>query len=306
MAKVKHLLSVLDLSDKELLAILKRAEEFKSNLGKKKRYEPLYGKSLAMLFTKPSTRTRISFETAMTQLGGHAIYLDQHRSQLERRETIEDTGKTISRYVDALVARFHEHEKIEKLARNSRVPVINGLTDLLHPCQTISDLFTIREKKGRLEGLKLAYVGDGNNVCNSLLLSCSKAGVNISVANPKGYEPDATIVKNAKEKAEEKGTKLGIITDPNEAVLETDVIYTDAIVSMGQKGRERRLKDFREYQVDAELMKKAKKDVIFMHCLPAHRGEEVSAEIIDGPHSVVFDQAENRLHVQKAILEEVM
>lgn len=302
----KHLLSVQDLADEELIEILERTEELKRNLERKKRHEPLYGKTLAMIFTKPSTRTRASFETAMTQLGGHAIYLDQDRSQLSRGETIEDTGKALSRYVDAIVARLYKHEEIERLARGSKVPVINGLTDLLHPCQTISDLFTIREKKDRLGGLKLAYIGDGNNVCNSLLLSCSKAGVNVSVANPKGYEPDPTIVENAKEKAKEKDVILELIDDPHEAVVDADVIYTDVIVSMGQKGRKRRLKDFRGYQVNAELMEKAKDDVIFMHCLPAHRGEEVASEVIDGPHSVVFDQAENRLHVQKVILERVI
>jgi len=202
-----------------------------------------------------------------------------------------------------VMARLFKHEDIVELARNSSVPVVNGLTDLLHPCQTLADLQTIREKKGRLKGLKLAWVGDGNNVCNSLLLGCTLVGMNISAACPKGYEPSAEIVEQARKNAKRSGAKLKIINDPKKAVEGADIVYTDVFVSMGQEAeRERRVKDFKGYQVNGELLKRAKKDVIFMHCLPAHRGEEVAAEVIDGPHSVVFDQAENRLHAQKAVL----
>lgn len=305
--KGKHLLSLQDLSPKEIDAILDKAIELKQKLKQGEPHEVLHGKTLGMIFAKPSTRTRVSFETAMTHLGGHAIYLGMGDLQLGRGETIADTARTLSRYVDAVMARLFKHEDIVELARNSSVPVINGLTDLLHPCQTLADLQTIREKKGKLKGLKLAWVGDSNNVCNSLLLGCTLVGMNISAACPKGYEPNVEIVKQAQENAAKSGAKLEILNDPQKAVAGADVIYTDVLVSMGQeKEREQRIKDFKGYQVNAELLKRAKTDVIFMHCLPAHRGEEVAAEVIDGPHSVVFDQAENRLHAQKAVLAMVM
>lgn len=303
MSGQKHLLSIADLKPTELRNILDRAADLKDKLGKGEPHELLKGKTLGMIFEKPSTRTRVSFETAMTHLGGHAIYLGVGDLQLGRGETIADTARTLSRYVDVIMARLFKHGDLLELARNSRVPVINGLTDLLHPCQVLADLFTIRERKGELRGLKLAYVGDGNNVCNSLLLGCSKVGINISVATPEGYAPDAEILKQAEREAEASKTKVEVGTDPHEAVIGADVVYTDVWVSMGQEAeRERRLRDFRGYQVDSKLLGDAKPDVIFMHCLPAHRGEEVAADVIDGPHSVVFDQAENRLHVQKAIL----
>lgn len=307
MLKGRHLLSPQDLGPEEIVALLDKADELKQKLRRGEPHEMLRGKTLGMIFAKPSTRTRVSFEAAMTQLGGHAIYMGTSDLQLGRGETIADTARTLSRYVDAVMARLFKHEDVVELARNSSVPVINGLTDLLHPCQTLADLQTIREKKGKLKGLKLAWVGDGNNVCNSLLLGCTLVGMNISVACPKGYEPNAEIVKQAQKNAERSGVKLEILDDPKKAVKGADVIYTDVFVSMGQEAeRERRTKDFRGYQVNADLLKHAKKDVIFMHCLPAHRGEEVTAEVIDGPHSVVFDQAENRLHSQKAILCMVM
>ncbi len=303
MSGQKHLLSIADLKPTELRNILDRAADLKDKLGKGEPHELLKGKTLGMIFEKPSTRTRVSFETAMTHLGGHAIYLGVGDLQLGRGETIADTARTLSRYVDVIMARLFKHGDLLELARNSGVPVINGLTDLLHPCQVLADLFTIRERKGELRGLKLAYVGDGNNVCNSLLLGCSKVGINISVATPEGYAPDAEILKQAEREAEVSKTKVEVGTDPHEAVIGADVVYTDVWVSMGQEAeRERRLRDFRGYQVDSKLLGDAKPDVIFMHCLPAHRGEEVAADVIDGPHSVVFDQAENRLHVQKAIL----
>jgi len=307
MLKGRHLLSPQDLSPEEIIAVLDKADELKRKLRRDEPHELLKGKTLGMIFAKPSTRTRVSFETAMTQLGGHAIYMGMGDLQLGRGETIADTARTLSRYVDAVMARLFKHEDIVELARNSSVPVVNGLTDLLHPCQTLADLQTIREKKGRLKGLKLAWVGDGNNVCNSLLLGCTLVGMNISAACPKGYEPSAEIVEQARKNAKRSGTKLEIINDPKKAVKGADVVYTDVFVSMGQEAeRERRMRDFKGYQVNGELLKRAKKDVTFMHCLPAHRGEEVAAEVIDGPHSVVFDQAENRLHAQKAVLAMVM
>jgi ornithine carbamoyltransferase len=303
----KHLLSIADLKPAELRAILGKAAELKKKPKEGKPHELLGGKTLGMIFAKPSTRTRVSFETAMTQLGGHAIYLGINDLQLGRGETIADTARTLSRYVDAVMARLFKHDDLLELAENSRVPVINGLTDLLHPCQVLADLFTISEKKGKLEGLKLAYIGDGNNVCNSLLLGCSKAGVDISTATPRGYAPDVGVLKQAKRDAKARKVKVEVITDPHKAVAGADVVYTDVWTSMGQeKERKRRLRDFKGYQVNLKLFKGAKPDAIFMHCLPAHRGEEVAAEVIDGPQSVVFDQAENRMHVQKAILVQVM
>ena len=305
--KGKHLLSPQDLSPEEIEAVLDKAMELKQKLQRGEPHEVLHGKTLGMIFAKPSTRTRVSFEAAMTQLGGHAIYMGMGDLQLGRGETIADTARTLSRYVNAIMARLFKHGDIVELARNSSVPVINGLTDLLHPCQILADLQTIREKKGKLKGLKLAWIGDGNNVCNSLLLGCTLVGMNISAACPRGYEPDAETVKQARENAKHSGAKLEILNDPQKAVTGADVIYTDVLVSMGQeKEREQRMKDFKGYQVNAELLKHAKEDVIFMHCLPAHRGEEVAAEVIDGLHSVVFDQAENRLHAQKAVLAMVM
>lgn len=307
MLKGRHLLSPQDLSPEEIIAVLDKADELKQKLRKGEPHELLHGKTLGMIFAKPSTRTRVSFETAMTQLGGHAIYMGMGDLQLGRGETIADTARTLSRYVDAVMARLFKHEDIVELARNSSVPVVNGLTELFHPCQTLADLQTIREKKGKLKGLKLAWVGDGNNVCNSLLLGCTLVGMNISAACPKGYEPNAEIVKQAQKNVKGSRAKVEILNDPKKAVAGADIIYTDVIVSMGQEAeREQRMRDFKGYQVNADLLKHAKKDVIFMHCLPAHRGEEVSAEVIDGPHSVIFDQAENRLHAQKAILAMVM
>jgi ornithine carbamoyltransferase len=263
----------------------------------------LYGKTLGMIFAKPSTRTRVSFEAAMTQLGGHAIYLGISDLQLGRGETIADTARTLSRYLDGIMARLFEHGDIVELARYSSVPVINGLTDLHHPCQTLADLLTIREHKGKLRGLKLAWVGDGNNVCNSLLLGCSLVGMNISAACPRGYEPPAAIRKHARANASKSGSKVEIMVNPEQAVTGADIVYTDVWISMGQEAeREKRLRDFKGYQVNSKLLAKAKHDAIFMHCLPAHRGEEVTEEVIDGPCSVVFNQAENRLHAQKAVL----
>ncbi len=299
----KHLLSVQDLTPAEIKIILKQAIDLKREPGSKGRSGPLRGKTLAMIFSKPSTRTRVSFETGMTQLGGHAIYLGWNDLQLGRGETIADTARTLSRYVDVITARLFRHEDIVELARYSEVPVINALTDLHHPCQTLADLMTIQEHKGRLRGIKVAWVGDGNNVCNSLMLGCTLVGADISLACPSGYEPSREITEEAKLNARKSGSKMEITHNPEEAVSEADVVYTDVFVSMGmEKEREARLKAFKGYQVNPQLLALAKRDVIFMHCLPAMRGVEVTDEVIDGPHSVVWDQAENRLHAQKSLL----
>ncbi|MBS7643643.1 ornithine carbamoyltransferase [Candidatus Bathyarchaeota archaeon] len=287
----------------ELWQILKLAQRMKEKKGALKK-EPLAGKILAMIFQKPSTRTRVSFEVGMRQLGGYAIYLNWNELQLGRGETIADTAKVLSRYANGILARVYSHKDIEELAKYADIPVVNGLSDLHHPCQGLSDLFTIWEKKRCLEEVKLAWIGDGNNVCNSLLIGCTKLGVNISVACPKGYEPDKTIINWAKKNAGETGAVVEIVRDPKKAAKNADVIYTDTFVSMGMEAeRAKRLKTFiPKYQVTSKLFQYARPEAIFMHCLPCHRGEEVTAEVIDGPRSIVFDQAENRLHVQKAIL----
>ena len=300
---VKHLLSMQDLSPNEIEAILDKAEGLKEKLRKGEPHELLRGKTLGMIFEKPSLRTRVTFETGMTQLGGHAIYLAPADIQLGKRESVPDTARNLSRWVDAVMARLFKHDIIVELARHSSVPVINGLTDLHHPCQTLGDLLTIREHKGKFRGLKLAWVGDGNNVCNSLLLGCTLVGMNISAVCPHGYEPDASVVKQAKKNAEKSGAKLELLTDPKKAVAGADVIYTDVWASMGQeKEAKQRMRAFKGYQVNAQLLKLAKPNVIVMHCLPAHRGQEITDEVIDGPRSVVLDQAENRMHAQKALL----
>ncbi|KXA98754.1 ornithine carbamoyltransferase [candidate division MSBL1 archaeon SCGC-AAA259J03] len=303
MEEVKHFTSVQDLTKEEMMRILEKSETLKDKLAKGEPHEYVYGKTMGMIFAKPSTRTRVSFETGMTQLGGHAIYLGWDTLQLGRGETISDTAKTLSGYVDIIMARIFEHENLLELARNSTVPVINGLTDLLHPCQAVADLFTIWEEKEKLSKLKLAYIGDGNNVCHSLLLGSAKMGMDIHVATPPGYEPNENIVEDAKTQGAKTETVVNIGRNPEEAAKDADVVYTDVIASMGdEEEREQRLKDFQEYQVTSQLMDNAAKDAIFMHCLPAHRGEEVSAEVIDGPQSVVFQQAQNRLHTEKAVI----
>lgn len=300
---VKHLLSMQDLSSSEIKAILDEAAELKEKLQKGKPHELLKGKTLGMIFEKPSLRTRVTFETGMTQLGGHAIYLAPADIQLGERESVPDVARNLSRWVDVVMARLFKHDIIVELARYSSVPVINGLTNLHHPCQTLSDLLTIREHKGKLNGLKIAWIGDGNNVCNSLLLGCTLVGTNISVACPHGYEPPADILKQARDNAKKSGAKVELTTDPKQAVDGADVIYTDVWVSMGQEKEAReRMKAFKDYQVNAQLLKGAKPDSIVMHCLPARRGQEITDDVIDGPHSVVWDQAENRMHAQKALL----
>jgi len=264
----------------------------------------LKGKTLAMIFEKSSTRTRVSFEVGMIQLGGHAIDLNANQLQLGRGETVSDTAKVLSSYVDAILIRTTSHERVKELAENASVPVINGLCDLYHPCQALADLLTILEVKGTLEGLHVAYVGDGNNVAHSLMMACAKVGVDISVATPVGFEPNEQIVHQIKEMAEQTGSTVTITNDPIQAVTNVDVVYTDVWTSMGQEEEaEARKNIFQPYQVNAELMSYAKADATFLHCLPAHRGEEVTADVIDGVNSAVFQQAENRLHAQKAILK---
>ncbi|RLG90564.1 MAG: ornithine carbamoyltransferase [Thermoprotei archaeon] len=304
--KGRHLLTVADYTKEEILFILETAKVLKERYLAGERIIPLLpGRHLAMIFEKPSTRTRVSFETAMRELGGDALYLGWKDLQLGRGETIEDTARVLSRYVDGIMARVYEQEKLEKLAKYSRVPVINGLSDLLHPCQALTDVYTIFEKKGSdLRKLKIVFVGDGgDNVLHSLMLTIGILGGKIIISSPKGYDPDPRIVKLFEEKAVPNGGEFEIMRDPVEAVKGADVVYTDVWVSMGQeKEREKRVKDLEPYRVTVELMKYAKPDAIFMHCLPAHRGEEVVDEVIDGQWSVVWDQAENRKHVQKAIL----
>lgn len=300
----KDFLTLQDFTYEELKFLLDTAMELK-RARKRRQTEPLlFGKSLAMIFQKPSTRTRVSFEIAMRDLGGYALYLRWDDLQLGRGETIADTARVLSRYVDGIMARVFSHKNLEELAKYADIPVINGLSDLTHPCQILADLLTILEKKARLRGLKLAFVGDGNNVCNSLLIGCTKMGIDISVATPKKYRPKEEIIQWAMENAQESGSRVEVIESPEEAVKDADVIYTDVFVSMGEeKIAEEKIKAFQGYQVNKELVKHAKKNYIFMHCLPAHRGQEVTDEVIDDPvHSVVWDQAENRLHAQKAIL----
>lgn len=252
-----------------------------------------------MLFEKSSTRTRISFEVAMTELGGHAIFLNYKDIQLGRGESIADTARVMSRYVNALMARVYKHETLIELSENATVPVINGLSDLEHPCQLLADLLTIREYKGKFKGLNFSWIGDGNNVCNSAILACALTGMKMTVACPQGYEPNSDIV----EKAKRIGGTINIIRDPVKAAKKADVFYTDVWVSMGDEDEyDRRLHDFKPYQINSKLLEQAKHDVMVLHCLPAHRGEEITADVVDGPNSAVFDQAENRLHVQKALL----
>ncbi len=304
--KGRHFLTLADYTREELLFILDTAHQFKQRYLAGERIIPLLpGRHLAMIFEKPSTRTRISFETAMRELGGDALYLNWRDLQLGRGETIEDTARVLSRYVDGIMARVYEHEKLEKMAEYSRVPVINGLSDLLHPAQALSDIYTIFERKGRdLRRLKIVFVGDGgDNVLHSLMLGIGILGGKIIISSPKGYDPNPWITKLFEEKAEPNGGEYEIVRDPYEAVKDADVVYTDVWVSMGQESeRERRIRDLEPYRVTVELMERAKGDAVFMHCLPAHRGEEVVDEVIDGRWSIVWDQAENRKHVQKAIL----
>lgn len=301
----RDFLSIGDVTGEEIRAMIDIARELKEARYRGDRHTLCEGKTLAMIFQKPSTRTRVSFEVAMYQLGGYALYLNAQDLQLGRGETIADTARVLSRYVDGIMIRTFSQEDVVALAEAATIPVVNGLTDWEHPCQILADLMTILEAKGRFEGLKVAWVGDGNNVCHSLLLAAPRVRMDIAVATPPGYEPHPEIVAAAKEAA--AGSKVEVLNDPVEAVREADVVVTDVWASMGQEAEHtERVRIFRPYQVNASLLRHARPDCIFLHCLPAHRGEEVADEVIDGPASRVWDEAENRLHVQKALLALVL
>lgn len=298
---MRNLTSINDISTEELNYILDLTEKLKND--KAPASDRLRGKSIGLVFQKPSNRTRVSFDVGISQLGGHCLYLSPEEINLGVRESVADVSKTLSRYLDAIVARVFSHKDITLLTKNADIPIINGLSDLHHPCQGLTDIFSIKEKFGTLEGINVAYIGDGNNVCHSLMLACAKTGANIAIATPKGYEADVNVVKKAKSIAKESSSKIKITTDPIKAAKNAHAIYTDVWTSMGQEEEEaKRIKDFEGFQINSSITKVANKDFIFMHCLPAHRGVEVTSDVIDGKHSIVFDQAENRLHTQKAIL----
>jgi ornithine carbamoyltransferase len=304
--KSKDFLSISDVSIDELEALLDRADEIKAH---PERYRTtLAGQTLAMIFQKPSTRTRVSFEVGMWQLGGYALYLSGTDIQIGRGETIADTARVLSRYCNGIMARVFGHQDVADLGRYATVPVINGLSDLTHPCQAMADYMTLRERRGpQVAGLTLAYVGDGNNVAHSLILAGAKLGVNVALACPEGYRPKHEILERAAPDAKRRGCRVEVFTRPEDAVKGADVIYTDVFTSMGQeKEKQERQKAFAGYMVTTALMKLAKPECVFMHCLPAHRGDEVAAEVADSPQSVIFDEAENRLHAQKAIMAELM
>jgi len=305
--KGRDLLSIADLTEEEFWELLEFAKLLKLETLAGKRHEYLKGKTLAMIFQKPSTRTRVAFEVGMYQLGGYALYLSSNDMQLRRGETIADTARVLSRFVDGIMARVFDHQDVVDLAKYANVPVINGLSDEEHPSQVLADFLTIWEKFGTLKGLKLAYVGDGNNVTHSLLLAAGLVGMDISVATPEGYEPKPFYVEKAKELAAKHGSSVQVLRDPVEAVTGANAVYTDVWASMGQEAEhEERLRIFKPYQVNPNLMSHADKHAIFLHCLPAHRGEEVVDEVADSPQSAIFDEAENRLHAHKAILAMLM
>lgn len=305
--KGKDLIEIQHLSLEEIYQIFDLSNSLKLKQLSGEPHKLLEGKTLGMIFAKPSTRTRVSFEVGIYQLGGIGMYFGPNDLQLRRGETIADTARVLSRYLDGIMIRTFSHQDVIDLAKYASIPVINGLTDLHHPCQVLADLFTILEKKQKLRGLKLAYVGDGNNMAHSLLQGCTKVGMDIAIATPKGYEPQKEIVNEAFLNAKYFNSKVIISNDPVEVVKDADIIYTDVWASMGQEAEaEERKKKFLPFQVNLELVKHAKDDYLFMHCLPAHRGEEVTDEVADSPNSVIFDEAENRLHVQKAIMALVM
>lgn len=304
---MKHFISLFNITAEEIESIFKLSAKLKRELKEGTPHHILKGKTLGMIFSKSSTRTRVSFEVGMYQLGGYPLFLSSGDIQLGRGESIYDTAQVLSRYISGIMIRTFKHSDVEDLARYGTIPVINGLTDLMHPCQILADLFTVYETKGKLKGLKMAYVGDGNNVANTLLHGCAKIGMDICVATPKSYGCHEEIVEEAKTEAKKSGCSLVLTEDPIEAVTGADVVYTDTWVSMGQEAeKEIRLKTFMPYQVNKSLFSHAKRDAMFLHCLPAYRGLEVSEEIIDGSNSAVFEEAENRLHVQKAIMAILM
>lgn len=299
----RDFIELTDYTTEEIHYLIDLAVELKRKQKNGEVYQPLKGKTVGLIFEKSSTRTRVSFEVGIYQLGGHALFLSKNDIQLGRGETIADTAGVMSRYLDGIMIRTFGHDRVVELARHAAVPVINGLSDAAHPCQVLADYQTLYEHKGKLQGLKLAYIGDGNNMAHSLMIGGAKLGVHVSVASPEGYEPDPQIVADAKEIAKATGARIEVVRDPKEAVRDADAIYTDVWASMGFE-EEQKIREiaFKDYQVDEELAKYAKPDYVFLHCLPAHRGEEVSEGVIDGPHSIIFDEAENRLHAQKALL----
>ena len=295
--KTKDLLTLAELTPKEFVGLIDDSIKLKKELKKGVNKPILKNKTLTMIFQKPSTRTRVSFEVGMYQLGGHAVNLSSNDMQLSRGESVEDTAKTLSRYTNCIMARVYEHDLLEKLAEHATVPVINGLSDTFHPCQILADFMTIKEKKKKLKGLKIAWIGDGNNVCNSMVYGAALAGTNMSIATPKGFEPNKNVVNQAK-----KSTNIELTTDPFVATKNADVIVADTFSSIHNLDKKRLQKFLPKYQVNDKLMKSGKKDAIFLHCLPAKREQEVTSSVIDGPQSVVWDEAENRLHTQKALL----
>jgi len=297
----KDFISIHDLTLYEFNELLDLTQEIKEDPDKYRK--KLKNKILAMIFEKPSLRTRMTFEVGMLELGGKAIYLSPNEIQVGKRETVEDIGRNLERWVDGIMIRTFAHDNVIRLAKSASIPVINALTDFSHPCQGMADIFTLREKKGGLSKIKLAYVGDGNNVCHSLMLAAAKAGLKMAVATPKGYEPSPAVVEWVREDGRETGFSLELVHDPKAAVKDADAVYTDIWASMGQEQeKEARARVFAPFQVNPALMAFAKLDAAFMHCLPAHREEEVTASVLESPQSVVFDQAENRLHIQKAIM----
>jgi len=294
---------VADWSGDDLKRVLDLADELKEQQKRREQHHLLPGRTLGMIFQKPSTRTRVSFEVGIAQLGGTGLYLSAGDLQLGRGETLKDTATVLSRYLDAIMIRTFAQEDVEELARNASIPVINGLTDSAHPCQALADVMTIRERLGRLEGVTLVYLGDGNNVCASLMVAAAKLGLNFRAATPKGYEPSAEAVEIAREAAAASGATIELLADPGEAAAGADVLYTDVWTSMGQEEeRERRLRDLTGFGIDEELVRLANEDAIVLHCLPAHYGEEITEDVLYGPQSAVWDQAENRLHAQKALM----
>ena len=304
---MKHFIDISDVSAAEIDELLALSFELKKKRKEKIEYKPLEGRVLAMIFTKASTRTRASFEAGMYQLGGYPMILNADDLQIERGEPIKDTARVLSRYADGIMIRTYAHKDVEGLAKYGSIPVINGLTDDVHPCQILADLMTIKEYKGRLKGIKLAYIGDGNNVANTLLQACPKMGLDIAVATPEKYACTKKYTDQAFMEAAATGSAVKILNDPAEAIKDADVVYTDTWVSMGaEAGRDERLSHFHGYEVGAELMAMANPNAIFLHCLPAYRGMEVTDEVIEGPASLVFEEAENRLHSQKAILVKLL
>ncbi|WP_457570296.1 ornithine carbamoyltransferase [Desulfurobacterium sp.] len=304
---MKDFISMLDITKEELAELLEATAVIKEKQKRGEIFQPLKGKTVALIFEKPSTRTRVSFEVGVFQLGGHGVYMDTRGSQLGRGEPLKDTARVLSRYVDGIVIRTFGQERVVEIARYSKVPVINALTDEEHPCQVVADLFTIKEYLRELKGLKVAYLGDGNNMCNSWLIGAAMTGINFYAATPEGYEPMPFYVEKAKEIAKTTGSEIVVTHDPLEAVKDADVVYTDVWASMGQEDEaEERKRLFMPYQVNMKLLKHAKPDVLFMHCLPAHRGEEVTDDVIESCRSIVWDQAENRLHAQKALLTKLI